>query len=107
MFGCGRAAISSRLRAFGGQPGQDGVGGLVEHVERVGIGGELVRVDEAAVRLVEGVGGEAVVAIEGVVAVGARSDDEAMDLLLRRRIAVTAYARERPERYWPKVWPGT
>ena len=49
------------IEGFGGEERQDGVGGAIESGERLRILGELMCVDEAAVRFVEGVGGDAVV----------------------------------------------
>ncbi len=75
------------VERLGREPRQDGVGGFVEHGESVGIVRELMRVDEAAAGLVEGVGREAVAAIEAGDCGWSKAADEAMNLLLRRRVA--------------------
>ena len=72
---------------MGGQEGEDGVGGVVEGGEGLGIVGELVGVDEAAVGLVEGVGGDAVVFVELFADGGAEGCDETVDLGLGGLVA--------------------
>jgi hypothetical protein len=81
--GCHLRAIESLRR----KERQDGVCGVVEDGEGLWIVGELMRVDEAAVGLVEGVGGDAVVFVKLFADGGGEAGDETMDLGLRRLVA--------------------
>ena len=68
------------VEGFGGEERQDGVGGAVEDGEGLRILCELMRVDEAAVGLVEGVGGDAVVFVEFFADGGGEAGDETLNL---------------------------
>jgi hypothetical protein len=75
------------VEGLGGEERKDGVGGSIENGESLGIVGELMRVDKAAVGLVEGVGGDAVVLVELLADGGGEAGDEALDLGLSGLVA--------------------
>ena len=75
------------VERLGREPREDGVSGFVEHGESVGIVREMMCVDEAAAGLIEGVGREAVAAIEAGDCGWSKAADEAMNLLLRCLVA--------------------
>src|SRR6516164_9452498 len=75
LFGAGEAA--------GRQMGGDGIERLVENLESIGRGGELVGVEQADGDFVVGVGGETVVVPEMLGDGGGEVAYNAVDLLLR------------------------
>ncbi len=77
----------SAVESLGGKKRQDSIRGAIKNCEGLRILSELMRVDEAAVGLVEGIGREAVVRVELLADRGRKTRDETMHLGLRGLVA--------------------